>query len=98
MMRQVGNSYEAHAEHTNPICAMEDFGIKKLSPAPRSDKHMQGNVKSSRLRLPKVSIVQTAGQAKRKLVQRKKVSCKNLGGARKVLNDSLDGAETNRRV
>ena len=49
------------------MCAFEDVGIKKLNPAPSSDRHMHGNVNKRRLLLPNVSIVQTAGQAKRKL-------------------------------
>jgi hypothetical protein len=46
----------------------EVSGIQKLNPVKNKNKDMNGNVVSKRLRRPKVSIVHTAGKAKRKLI------------------------------
>lgn len=48
-----------------------ESGMKKHIPAARRVQNMLGKVKIKRPRRPKVSIVQTAGQAKRKLIRPK---------------------------
>jgi hypothetical protein len=49
-------------------CALPVPGIQKQMPAARRAQHIFGNVKRSKARRPKVSIVQTAAQAKAKLI------------------------------
>lgn len=54
-----------------PKCAGLLSGIKLHIPAASRDQAMLGKVKSSKVRRPKVSMVQIAGQAKTKLTRPK---------------------------
>jgi hypothetical protein len=54
-----------------PKCARLSDGIQKENPAASSVQAICGNVKRSNVRLPYVSIVQIAGQAKIKLTKPK---------------------------
>jgi len=47
---------------------VEDSGIQKLKPVKKRQSDIRGNVVNRRFLLPKVSIVYTAGMAKRKLM------------------------------
>jgi|SRR5712664_3635584 hypothetical protein len=53
---------------TQAIRASEELGIQKLNPVKNKHRDMRGKVVRSRLRRPKVSMVYTAGMAKRKLI------------------------------
>ena len=58
-------------------CAVLDSGIQKLNPAARSVHAICGNVKINNVRLPYVSMVQIAGQAKTKLTRPKPQDAKS---------------------
>ena len=51
----------------SPRCALLSSGMKKENPVPRRVHAICGNVKSSSVRRPKVSMVHIAGKAKMKL-------------------------------
>lgn len=55
----------------NPKCALLDGGIQKQNPAASRVHAICGKVKSNNVRLPKVSMVQIAGQANTKLTRPK---------------------------
>lgn len=52
---------------TRAVCS-DSSGIQKLKPVKRRNKAIRGNVVRRRFRLPKVSIVYTAGIAKSQLM------------------------------